>query len=98
MFEQWPILVYFTAKGLPEGDLASASTLSESVVRTLRGGEGLPKMFCLVASSPGHLRSQCSIVCGSSLQSGHRGVEDIGVGFQQRSLTGSYARKEDRIH
>ncbi len=30
-------------------------------------------MFCLVASSLGHLRSQCSIVCGSSLQRGHRG-------------------------
>ncbi len=27
--------------------LASASTLSEPVVRTLRGGEGLPKTFCL---------------------------------------------------
>ncbi len=53
--------------------LASASTLSGSVVRTLRGGEGLPNMFCLVASGLGHLRSQCSIVCGSSLQRGHRG-------------------------
>ncbi len=53
--------------------LASASILSESVVRTLRGGEGLPNMFCLVASSLGHLRSQCLIVCGSSLQSGHSG-------------------------
>ncbi len=30
-------------------------------------------MFCLVASSLGHLRSQCSIVCGPSLQRGHRG-------------------------
>ncbi len=29
--------------------LASASTFSESVVRTLRGGEELPKMFCLAA-------------------------------------------------
>ncbi len=28
--------------------LASASTLSGSVVRTLMGGEGIPKMFCLV--------------------------------------------------
>ncbi len=48
--------------------LASASTLSGSVVRTLRGEEGLPNMFCLVTSSLGHLRSQCSIACGSSLQ------------------------------
>ncbi len=53
--------------------LASASTLSGLVVRALRGGEGLPNMFWLVASSLGHLRSQCSIVCGSSLQRGHRG-------------------------
>ncbi len=55
------------------GTLASTSTLSGSVVRTLRGGEGLPKMFRLVASSMGHVRSQCSIVCGSSLQRGRRG-------------------------
>ncbi len=48
--------------------LASASTLSGSVVRTLRGGEGLPKMFCLVTLSLGHLRSQCPVVCGSDLK------------------------------
>ncbi len=53
--------------------LASASILSGSVVRALRGGEGLPKIFCLVASSLGHLRSQRLIVCDSSLQRGHRG-------------------------
>ncbi len=60
-------------KVYPRVTLASTSTLSGSVVRALRGGEGLPNMFCLVASSLGHLRSQCSIVCGSSLQRGHRG-------------------------
>ncbi len=59
-------------KVYPRVTLASASTLSGSVVSTLRGGEGLPNMFCLVASSLGHLRGQCSIVCGSSLQRGHR--------------------------
>ncbi len=59
-------------KVYPRVTLASASTLSGSVVRTLRGGEGLPNMFCLDASSLGHLRSRCSIVCGSSLQRGHR--------------------------
>ncbi len=37
----------------PRVTLASASTLSGSVVRTLMGGEGLPNMFCLVASSLG---------------------------------------------
>ncbi len=36
-------------KVYPRVTLASASTLSGSVVRTLRGGEGLPNMFCLVA-------------------------------------------------
>ncbi len=61
-------------KVYPRVTLASASTLSGSVVNTLRGGEGLPNMFCLVASSLGHLRSQCSIVCGSPLQRGHRGL------------------------
>ncbi len=60
-------------KVYPRVTLASASTLSVSVVRTLRGGDGIPNMFCLVASSLGHLRSQCSIVCGSYLQRGHRG-------------------------
>ncbi len=60
-------------KVYPRVTLVSASTLSGSVVRTLTGGEGLPNMFCLVASSLGHLRSQCSIVCDSSLQRGHRG-------------------------
>ncbi len=60
-------------KVYPRVTLASEGTLLGSVVRTLRSGEGLPNMFCLVASSLGHLRSQCSIVCGSSLQRGHRG-------------------------
>ncbi len=60
-------------KVYPRVTLASASTLSGSVVRTLRDREGLPKMLCLVASSLEHLRIQCSIVYGSSLQRGHRG-------------------------
>ncbi len=72
-------------KVYPRVTLATARTLSGSVERTLRGGEGLPKMFCLVAPSLGHLRSQGSIVCGSSLQRRHRGSAEICVGFQQRS-------------
>ncbi len=64
------------SKVYPRVTLVSASTLSGSVVRTLRGGEGLPNMFCLVASRLGHLRSQYSIVCGSSLQRGHRGCAE----------------------
>ncbi len=59
-------------KVYPRVTLASASTLSGSVVGTSRGGEGLPKTFCLFASSLGH-RSQCSIICCSSLQRGHSG-------------------------
>ncbi len=61
------------SKVYPRVTLEGASNLSGWAVRTLRGEEGLPKMFCLVASSLGHLRSQCSIVCGSSLQRGRRG-------------------------
>ncbi len=57
--------------------LASASTLSGSAVRTLVGGEGLPKMFCLVATSHVVFYCQCSIVCGPALQRGHRGSADI---------------------
>ncbi len=72
--------------------LASASTLSGSVVRTLRG-EGLPNMFCLVASSLGYLRSPCSIVCGSSLQRGHRGSAE----GPKRLAVGSQVRKEDHV-
>ncbi len=59
-------------------------------------------MFYLVASSLGHLRSQCSNACGSSLQSGYKGgvcgwVEEIVIGFQRRSVAGSKVRKEDRV-
>ncbi len=83
-------------KVYPRVTLASASTLSGSVIRTLKYAE-LPKVFCIVASSLGHLRSRCSIVCGSSLQRGHGGVEEICVGFQQWSMAGSQARKVDRV-
>ncbi len=65
----------------PRVTLPSASTLSGSVVRTLRGGEGLPNMFCPVASSLGHLCSQCSIVCGFSLQRGYRGSAEGSEGL-----------------
>ncbi len=85
-------------KVYPMVTLASASTLSGSVIRTFRGGEGCPNMFCLVASSLGLLRSQFSIVCGSSMQRGHRGLRrDRGDGYQQWSVAGSQARKEDRV-
>ncbi len=49
-------------KVYPRVTLASTSTLSGSVVRTVRGGEGMR-----------HLRSLCSVACGSDLQRGHRG-------------------------
>ncbi len=52
--------------------LANVSTLSGSVVRTLRGGEGSLKIVGLVTSSLGHLRSQFSIVYSTYLERGHR--------------------------
>ncbi len=54
--------------------LAIANTFSGSVVRTPSGGEGLPKVCCRRPSRLGHLCSQCSSVCGSSLHSGHVGL------------------------
>ncbi len=36
-------------------------------------------MFYLVASSPAHLRSQCLIACGSSLQRGHSESADESI-------------------
>ncbi len=53
--------------------LASATTFSGPVVRTPSGGEGLPKVCCRRTARLGHLCSQCSSVCGSSLHSGHVG-------------------------
>ncbi len=53
--------------------LASATTFSWPVVRTPSGGEGLPKVCCRRTSRFGHLCSQCSCVCGSSLHNGHVG-------------------------
>ncbi len=41
------------SKVYPRVTLASASTLSGSVVRTLRGGEGLPNMFFSCCIEPG---------------------------------------------
>ncbi len=85
----------------PRVTLASASTLSGPVVRTLMGGEGLPNMFCLVASSLGRLRSQCSYRLRLLFAKGTKGVcggvEEIGVGFQQWCVAGSRARQEDRV-
>ncbi len=66
--------------------LASASTLSGSAVRTLSVEEQLPNSSFLVSSSLGHLRSQCSIVCGSSLQGCIQGV-----------LAGRLARTRDLV-
>ncbi len=47
------ILEASVAKPYPRVTLASPSTLSGLVVRTLSGGDGLSKVFCLVASSLG---------------------------------------------
>ncbi len=68
-------------KVYPRVTVASASILSGSVVRNYRVEEGLPKMFCLVVSSLGHLCSQSLIVCVSSLQRGYRGSAEEPRGF-----------------
>ncbi len=59
--------------GLQKVALACANTFSGSVVSAPSGAEGLPKVCCRRASRFGHLCSQCSSVCGSSLHSGHVG-------------------------
>ncbi len=51
--------------------LASANILSVLVVRTLRDGEELTRLFCRVAVGLGHLRTQCSMICDSSLLRKH---------------------------
>ncbi len=53
--------------------LGTASTLSGSVLRRLRRGEGLPNKFSLVVSNLGYLHSQRLIACGSSLERGQSG-------------------------
>ncbi len=67
-FHNAVVIVVFTeasaAKVYLSLTLANTSTLSGSVVRSLRGGEGLSKMFCPVESNLEHLLSQCSIVYG----------------------------------
>ncbi len=77
--------------------IANASTLSGSVVRSSRGGQGLPNMFCLVASSLAHHRCQCLLLFAKGTQWVCGGVEDIGVGVQQWSVADSQGRKEDRV-
>ncbi len=60
-------------KVYPRVTLASASTLSGSVVRTLRGGEGLPNMLLLLhrawGTSVASVRSSAAPLC----KGGHRG-------------------------
>ncbi len=52
-------------------------------------------MFCPVASSLGHLRSECRrLLFTKGMQWVCGGIEEIGVGFQQRSVSGSKVRKE----
>ncbi len=53
--------------------VTSTSAFSRSVVSTPSLSEGLPKVRYWGTSRFGHLCSQCSSVCGSSLHSGHAG-------------------------
>ncbi len=54
--------------------LASANAFAGSVVRSARGSEGLAKACCWRTSWFGHLCSQCSTVCVSSMYNGHVGT------------------------
>ncbi len=83
-----------TPKIYPKVTLGRARTLSGSVLRTLRGGERLPQIFCLVASSLGHLRSRSSNAFAKGAQGVCGEVEEICV---QWSVSGSEAREEDRV-
>ncbi len=76
--------------------LAIASTLSRSVVSTSRGGEGLPKSFELGASLQPVFDYPRPLFTKRTQWASY-GVEGIGVGFQQWSVTGSKARKEDHV-
>ncbi len=67
------------SSALGKYSIAIASSLSGSMVRTLRVGEEFLKMFCLVTSSLRLFLSRYSIVCDSTLLSG--GVEKIGCKF-----------------
>ncbi len=45
--------------------------------KNLKGLRKVSKVFCLVASSLEHQRSQCSVICVSSLQRGHSGSVEM---------------------
>ncbi len=66
------LLLMRAARAL-EGGPSGVRTFSGSVLRTPSGVEGLPKVCCRGRPRFGHLCSQCSSVCGSSLHSGHVG-------------------------
>ncbi len=80
-------------KAYPRVALASASTLSGSGVRTLMGGEG----FAKPGASPQPVFDCLWRLFTMGTQWVCGGVEEIGVDFQQRSVAGSKARKEDRV-
>ncbi len=78
--------------------LASASTLSRSVVRTLRVGGGLPIESHRDWASPQVVIDCLGLLFAKGTQWVCGGVEKMGVGFQQWSMTGLKVHKDDRIH
>ncbi len=72
-------------KYYPRVALARVNILSGVVVRTLRCGEGLPKMFCLAASSLGQLRSHLHdclrLLFTKRTKWVCEGVEEFGLGY-----------------
>ncbi len=77
--------------------IARPSPFPGPVLWTLRGEEGVPRMFRLFA--PGYRLSHCSIFRGSILRREHSGpVEEIGVRFLEKYVARSNAHMEDRFH
>ncbi len=93
----------FLADSVERVVLASASTLSASVARTLKSGEGLSKLSSDTSRiepqsiSAARVRLSAAPLCKGGTQGVRGGVEVIGVGSQQRNVAGSQARKEDRV-
>ncbi len=92
----------FLADSVERVVLASASTLSAAMARTVKSGEGLSKLSSDSSRIEPGASPQPEFDCLRLLfakwtQGVCGGVEEIGIGFQQRNVAGSQARKEDRV-
>ncbi len=86
------------SKVYPRVSLASASTLSGSVVRTFRRtSKGVLSSCVECGASPQPVFDFLRLLFTKGTQWVCGGVDEISVGFHQRSLAGSKARKEDCV-